>query len=96
MASIKTIKNIIQNWLHLKCKLFNTHKYVLENKYSNDILKLNCKKCNKKFGVNLKSYMIFAWDEDMTYWLSLYQKDFRKKAKLPQTSNCIAPMKIVV
>ncbi len=96
MEGLKTIKHAIQNWMHLKCKLLNEHDYVLDNKYTEDILKLHCKKCQKKFGVNLKSAIIFAWDDDMMLSLSIYERNLENDANLKQPSNAIIPMKIVV
>ena len=96
MRGLKSIKHAIQNWLHLKCKLFSAHDYVLENKYTEDLLKLRCKKCQKKFGVNLESAVIFSWDEDMLLSLSVYEKNLKNDARLKQFPEDIIPMKIVV
>ena len=96
MGGLKTIKHAIQNWMHLKCNLLNKHDYVLENKYTEDILKLHCKKCQKKFGVNLKSAVIYAWDDNMMLSLSIFEKNLENDANLKQPPNVITPMKIVV
>ncbi len=96
MGGLKSIKHAIQNWLHLKCKLLSAHDYVLENKYTEDILKLSCKKCQKKFGVNLESAVIFAWDEDMMLSLLIYEKNLKNSTSVQQLPDDIIPMKIVV
>ena len=95
MIGLKAIKHAIQNWLHLKCNLFNVHDYVIEHKYTKDILKLHCKKCQKKYGVNLKSAVIFALDEDMMLSLSIFEKNLENGTNLQQSPNIITAMKIV-
>lgn len=96
MGGQKTIKHAIQNWMHLKCQLFKEHEYLIENKYTEDILKLGCKKCRKKFGVNLKSALIFAWDEDMMLLLSIYEKNLVADASLKHSPNIKTPLKAVI
>ncbi len=96
MGRLHTITYAIQNWLHLKCKLLNKHDYVLEKKYTEDLLKLHCKKCRKKFAVNLKSAIIFAWDEDLMSSLLVYKENLKKDTHLKQSPNPVVPMKIVV
>ena len=96
MGGLKTIKHAIQNWMHLKCKLLKEHDYVLDNQYTEDILKLHCKKCQKKFGVNLTSAVIFAWDDDLMLSLSVYEKNLEIDANLEEQPNALTPMKIVI
>lgn len=96
MGKLKAVKHVFQNWLQLKCKFLSKHKYMLENQYSEDLLKVQCKKCQKEFGVNLESAMIFAWDEDMTLLLSLYVQQQKERANMPQSTIATPPLKIVV
>ncbi len=96
MGKLKAIKHAFENWFHLKCKFLSNHKYMLANQYSEELLKVQCKQCQKEFGVNLKSAMIFAWDKDMALWLSLYEQQQKEQAKMPQSPIAIPPLKIVV
>jgi len=74
MGGLKSIKYAIQNWLHFKCKLLSVHDYVLEKKYTDDVLKLQCKKCRKKFGANLKCITIL----NEVQKLSIYQHTIKQ------------------
>ena len=96
MRRLRTIKVAIQNWMRLKCKLLNRHEYVLENKYTEDILKLHCIRCKKSYGVNLKSAMIFAWDNDMALSLSILEKNLEKEVCSEASSITDIPLKIVI
>ncbi len=91
-----SLKHAFQNWLRLKCKLFNSHEFVIEKKYTDDILKLHCKKCQKNYGVHLKSALIFDWDEDMILWLSILEKNLEQDVRLVASLSSDSPFKIVI
>ena len=96
MGRLRSIKIAVQNWLHLKCTLWNKHQYVLEKKYDENILKLNCKKCNKKFGVDLKSAMIFAWDRNILLALTIYENNLKDEAASKQLTLTNPRMKVAI
>ncbi len=54
------------------------------------------KKCQKTFGVNLKSAVIFAWDEDMMLSLSMLEKNLENDVRLEASENTNTPMKMVI
>jgi hypothetical protein len=96
MGRLKSIPHTTRNWWHLKCKFLYKHDYILEKKYNEDILKLHCKKCQKKFGVNLSSSLIFAWDEDMMFLLSINENYKKNDASSQQSINIETPLKAVI
>lgn len=81
--------------MRLKCKLLHRHEYVLEKKFTEDILKLYCIKCKNSYGVNLKSAMIFAWDDDMALSLSILEKNPETNVYSEASSITDIPLKIV-
>ena len=96
MRTITILIHAIQNWFHLKCKLFNKHHYVIDKMYSEDILKLRCAKCQKTFGVDLKSALIFAWDRNMMLALTIYENNLKDEVQTKVVDFTNKRMKAVV
>lgn len=53
----------------LLCFLFG-HKYQLEKYFNSNNQKLNCKRCNEKFGINHPTKSLLKWDSELQ---SLYK-----------------------
>ena len=96
MRGITTLLHAVQNWFHLKCKLFKRHNYVIDKKYNEDILKLHCAKCQKKFGVDLKTALIFAWDRNMMLALTIYENNLKDEVHSRGEAATNNRLKIVV
>ena len=96
MRGITHLLLAIQNWFHLKCKLFNKHNYVIEKKYNENILKLRCAKCQKTFGVDLESALIFTWDRNMMLVLTIYENNLRDEVHSREEAMTNNRLKIVV
>lgn len=46
------------------CLLFG-HKYHIEKYFNKDNQKLNCNRCNAKFGINHPTKSLLKWDSDL-------------------------------
>ena len=58
----------------IKCWVFG-HQYRLEKKYSNNVQKLNCKRCGEKFGINHDVRAVLPWDQELEDLMKLIHPD---------------------
>jgi hypothetical protein len=53
-----------QNLLKLKCWI-RGHDYIVVKVYSQNVQKLQCKRCKKHFGINHDVRCVLPWDDEL-------------------------------
>lgn len=57
-----------------KCYLFG-HKFKPDIYYDENVQKINCERCKKKFGINHQMKALIEWDEELESVMKLIYPD---------------------